>query len=205
MYLSLTRMQVYEAVKYVLPWRTSQEVSQCLFTDLKEPTESSQVVWFNKITENREAWWMINVNNEHVGVLWVYDIDQQHLRGKMGLYFGKAWGSKFADIVVKGFYRYYFRSLGWRKLMVEVFCWNNRAIELHKRCGYRIVGIMKDHVYKDNAYHDVVLMELTSSQFIAQREFSLSIKIEPPFNTLLWRPRSYNEGAEDFKRFEEES
>jgi diamine N-acetyltransferase len=46
-----------------------------------------------------------------------------------------------------------------RKIFLQVRADNNRAISCYERVGYERCGLLREHVFADGAYRDVVLME----------------------------------------------
>lgn len=48
---------------------------------------------------------------------------------------------------------------GLRKLLLEVRVDNPIALKLYERCGFRSVGVMRDHYHDGHRWHDVVLLE----------------------------------------------
>jgi UDP-4-amino-4,6-dideoxy-N-acetyl-beta-L-altrosamine N-acetyltransferase len=45
---------------------------------------------------------------------------------------------------------------------------NERVLKLHEMLGYRRVGVYRDHVGKDDGWHDVVLWELLREDWVSQ-------------------------------------
>jgi RimJ/RimL family protein N-acetyltransferase len=47
-----------------------------------------------------------------------------------------------------------------KKIFGEVLKGNEGIMRLHNLHGYRSVGVYKDHIFKNNKFHDVLLVEL---------------------------------------------
>jgi L-amino acid N-acyltransferase YncA len=62
--------------------------------------------------------------------------------------------------------------------MAEVLMINTNMIEIHYRHGYDNVGIQRHHVYKNETWHDCVLLELRKDK---------------------WREQGFNESIGEFK------
>lgn len=51
-----------------------------------------------------------------------------------------------------------FREMNLRRLKVSVFAFNEPALRTYARCGFEREGVLKQEIFRDGAYHDVVLM-----------------------------------------------
>ena len=68
------------------------------------------------------------------------------------------------------FYNYVFgrKDLNLHKLHGKVLANNTSMLKIHETCGYRQVGIHKDHVLRDGRYMDVYIVELMRDAWLAQ-------------------------------------
>ena len=152
----------------VLLWRTEEDITKCLFTDLDQPSLENQRAWFKKITADPSCnYWMVYMNKSPIGVIFITEIDHTHHRASYGTYIGVSDKRKFGGFVMPTFYNYVFsqEGLGLHKLCWEVLSWLTNVIDLHKFHGAKIVGTARDHVFKNNIWQDVVIMELLSSDW----------------------------------------
>jgi RimJ/RimL family protein N-acetyltransferase len=51
------------------------------------------------------------------------------------------------------------------RLFLDVFVTNGRARHVYENFGFRKEGIMRDVIYRDGAYHSLVLMSLLESEY----------------------------------------
>jgi RimJ/RimL family protein N-acetyltransferase len=51
------------------------------------------------------------------------------------------------------------------RLFLDVFVTNERARHVYESFGFRKEGIMRDAIYRDGAYHSLVLMSLLDSEY----------------------------------------
>jgi RimJ/RimL family protein N-acetyltransferase len=54
------------------------------------------------------------------------------------------------------------------RLFLDVFVTNDRARHVYETFGFRKEGIMRDAIYRDGAYHSLVLMSLLESEYRAK-------------------------------------
>ena len=51
------------------------------------------------------------------------------------------------------------------RLFLDVFMTNDRARHVYENFGFRKEGIMRDVIYRDGAYHSLVLMSLLETEY----------------------------------------
>jgi diamine N-acetyltransferase len=51
------------------------------------------------------------------------------------------------------------------RLFLDVFATNDRARHVYENFGFRKEGIMRDAIYRDGAYHSLVLMSLLETEY----------------------------------------
>ncbi len=47
-----------------------------------------------------------------------------------------------------------------RKLYLHVFSFNKVAIEMYKKLGFETIVVLKEHIFKNGKYQDVIMMEM---------------------------------------------
>ena len=152
----------------VLRWRTQEDVTRCLFTDLDQPSLEKQTAWFDEVQEDPSRhYWVISQGPRPIGALFVTNFDERHFRAQYGFYIGPPDMRRWGAFIPPLFYNHAFapNGLGLRKLWFEVFVWNEPVLALHFAQGCQQIGIARDHVSKHGRWHDVVLMELTSTDW----------------------------------------
>jgi diamine N-acetyltransferase len=65
-----------------------------------------------------------------------------------------------AEVIGRAFGEY-----GAHRLFLDVFVNNDRARHVYQTSGFREEGIMRDAIYRDGAYHSLVLMSLLESEY----------------------------------------
>jgi RimJ/RimL family protein N-acetyltransferase len=94
-----------------------------------------------------------NVNyinsNAHVGMIF-------HKNGR-----GKGY-AKEASIL---FYGYLFNEINLHKVYSEVLVYNEIALRTYLKIGFKIDGILREHMYQSGSYHDLHIVSLTAKDF----------------------------------------
>lgn len=128
-----------------------------------------------------ERWIDFHNNNPEEVLLVVEDIERGKLIGHVGLYKidlvakkteygilladddsrGKGYGTK----ATKTMCDYAFDKLGLHKVTAEVLSENAASIVMFKKCGFSIDGCLRDDVFKNSRYYDVLSMSIIESEF----------------------------------------
>jgi RimJ/RimL family protein N-acetyltransferase len=74
-------------------------------------------------------------------------------------------GKNIAEESMNIFFNYVFNLLNIRKICLEVPSYNNVAIKLYRRFGFIEEGLLKDHIYLERNYFDIILMRIFDSEF----------------------------------------
>ncbi len=67
---------------------------------------------------------------------------------------------------------YGFEVLGLNRIWCEVLADNEKVIEMHRRTGFKLEGILRDHIWKRGAFQDIALMGLLKEDFYRTQEVS---------------------------------
>ena len=149
-----------EHLEKIRLWRTSEDVTKYLYTDPRISPDD-QKEWHRRILRDPSRMdWIINVGGVDVGVVYLYNVEPVNRRCFWAYYLGEqfARGKGIGKAVELNILNYVFERLNLHKLCCEVFEWNKSVIEAHQKCGSRIEGIFREHIWKRSNYHNVVRM-----------------------------------------------
>lgn len=155
----------------VLDWRVKPEVSQFMLTQV-EYNHEKQKVWFNKISlDDSVAYWIIEYQGKSIGLINLHAVDRCAKKCSAGYYIGEMEYRQLSAFILPYFYNFVFKVLEFNKIYGEVVDGNGNILKIHMMQGYRHVGIMKDHLYKDERYIDVHIVELMSDAWLKQKRY----------------------------------
>lgn len=154
-----------EHLEMVLNWRTKERVTKYMNTDI-EYNLDNQKIWFNNISNSKtERYWVITFKGKSIGLISLNNIDYYNKRASWGFYIGEDDYSMYGAIIPHYLYYYVFNILGLNKINAEVLEGNENVLKLNLLHGYRQVGVFKGHIYKNNKFHDLHLLELTKEDW----------------------------------------
>ncbi|GCD09007.1 UDP-4-amino-4,6-dideoxy-N-acetyl-beta-L-altrosamine N-acetyltransferase [Clostridium tagluense] len=148
-------------------WRMMPEVTKYMYTD-PILTLDTQLKWFESIQNDETVkYWIIKIDNTKIGVINLCDIDCKNKKCSWGYYIAETSfrGRGIARSLECNIYDYVFENLNLNKLCGEVFTFNEKVIEIHKKFGSEIEGILKEHIFKNGKKYDVVTMGITKGKW----------------------------------------
>jgi hypothetical protein len=160
-----------EHLEMVLKWRTQPDVTKYMATDIEYNLEK-QKQWFQIISKDTSSkYWIITFNTISVGLIALVNINWTHKYTIWDYYIGEAkYRSALGGIVPLYLYNYIFKDLKLNKIFANVMVENKGTIKIFQLHGFRNVGVCKQHYYKNDRYHDVLMMELLAEKWKAQND-----------------------------------
>jgi len=152
-------------------WRNSPEVAAYMYTDHAISAEEHDR-WFDGLAgDTRRQYWIIEVNDEPVGLANLVNIDRTAGRCDWAYYLaspsvrGLGVGSYVEFWVID----YVFGVLGLRKLWCEVLASNEAVWGLHLKHGFEREALYRAHVIKNGAPADVIGLGLLAEDWASRR------------------------------------
>lgn len=156
------RLMTHEDTEKIVEWRNSDSVRkrfiyQGLFT--KESHEN----WIRTMVETGKVVQMIICEigtDRAVGSVYVRDIDNTHHKAEYGIFIGEkeARGKGYGTAAAKLMVRYCFEELRLHRLFLRVYAENERAIRSYEKAGFVKEAHLREDVYINGEYKDIVLM-----------------------------------------------
>ena len=75
-------------------------------------------------------------------------------------YRGKGYGADAIQILC----RFGFEEMNLHKIKALVFDFNVAALKCYQKCGFQTEGVLKDEMFREGAYHDVISMALINTK-----------------------------------------
>lgn len=155
-----------------LPWRSDPEIIESIVGYRFPVTEVSEDKWYDSVlndqTRTRAIFAIEDLqDNSIVGHLHLNNIDWIARTSSFGIVIGDKdkQGQGIGTEATRILLRYGFDYLNLRKINLEVTEYNERAQKTYEKIGFKIEGILKDQVYLNNQYYDIILMSLFNIDF----------------------------------------
>ena len=155
----------------LLDWRNRSEVSQNMYVSRRITAEEHEKWFPQAISHPSRRYWIIVFNGQDVGLVNLYDINNDHQRAYWALYLnsvefqGKGIGA-FVEFLMLD---YAFGELKLNKLNCEVLGFNKHAMQIHKRFGFVNEGTFRKHILREDGYHDVFSFGILKEEWDLKR------------------------------------
>lgn len=156
------RLMTRDDTENIIKWRNNDVVrSQFIYQKLF--TKESHEKWIETMIDTGKVVQMVIMlveGDRPIGSVYIRDIDKEHKKGEYGVFIGeedclgKGYGTEAAELMTE----YAFEYIGLHKLMLRVYADNERAIRSYEKAGFEKEAYLKDDVYVQGQYRDIVLM-----------------------------------------------
>ena len=156
----------YDDTENIIKWRNSEYVNS-RFIDRRLFTKESHEAWLkNYVETGRVAQFIILLDGEAVGSVYLRDIDTDTKEAEYGIFIGeesargKGVGTKSAKLILK----YAFEELGLKKIFLRVLKNNPGAVRSYEKAGFKKIDRV-DTLTVDGETLEVIFMELEKKDF----------------------------------------
>mgnify|MGYP001281095530 CR=1 FL=1 len=134
-------------------------------------SEYQQKKWFeNLLTNNQEVRTIIETKDfGAIGLVMLTDIDWKNRNAQFHSKIatsknlrGKGYGTKATKALVK----YAFEQLNLNLIYSEILKYNLPSQKAKEKCGFRKDGVLRNRIYKNGKYHDLVIWSIQKGELI---------------------------------------
>lgn len=152
----------------IIRWRNTDFVRRN-FIYQKPFTRQGHTAWIREMIDSGKAvQFMICVKDtgKPVGSVYLRDIDHDHHKAEYGIFIGdrealgKGFGTQAAGLMI----RYGFEELKLHKVMLRVLAENLPARKSYEKAGFVQEAYLKDEVFLENHYKDVIYMAVIDGE-----------------------------------------
>lgn len=154
----------------IYQWHNSEELYRSLESPFRPVSRLAVQEWLNA----RLAFSLQEVNLaicstsdfQHIGNIYLRDVDwiarsaELHIFIGNGQHRGKGYGAAAVRCILK----YAFRDLGLNKVHLRVLEENIVALNIYQKCGFVVEGVLRNHVFKNGLFKNVVAMGLLAEE-----------------------------------------
>lgn len=156
------RLMTAEDTDRIVRWRNNPRV-QKNFIYRKPFTREGHLAWIESRVNTGEVIQFIiceKTTDRPVGSVYFRDISKEHRRAEYGIFIGEddAVGQGIGSEACRLACEYGFSVEKWHKIMLRAFSDNRAAIRSYEKAGFEREACLKEEVYVDGVYRDVVLM-----------------------------------------------
>ena len=157
-------------VPLLLRWINDADVSE--FLSSRFPfMEKNEEKWIETAADDRLSNQVLIIGTgtcKPIGTIGLHRIDWVARRATLGISIGEKsyWGKKHGTEAMMLLLHYAFDRINLRKIELGVHDFNERAQKCYTRCGFKVEGCKRQHMFRDGAYHDTVMMGILAEEFL---------------------------------------
>ena len=149
-------------------WHNDQTLYGSLTQPFRFVSTHAEAAWLDRRTaysanEMNLAICLVD-SDDHVGNVYLRDIDWVARTAGLHIFIGEGEmrSRGYGGAAIRLLRDYAFRTLNLRKIHLRVLADNAAALKAYKRAGFVTEGVLREHVYKDGGYRDLVMMAVVS-------------------------------------------
>ncbi len=148
-----------EEIEMVRNWRNNENVRNMMLSDhIISPEEHSNFI--DKLREdNKNFYWIVKKGEESIGTISLNRVDLKNRNAYLGIYvnpYHKLPGA--GNILIENLKKLAFSKANLHTLKLEVIDKNERAINFYKKSGFMDEGRLKEFIFKDDRWYDLIIM-----------------------------------------------
>src|SRR3989304_2878197 len=161
-------------------WRNDPNIYD-YFYECEPVSDITQRKWLDKhLNDPTEKLFIIStLDGKPIGTVCLIDIDLRNRKTESGRfligerdYQNKGYGMEARMLILE----YAFEYMNLNKVYGEILATNNKIIELNKKFGFTVEGLLRQHIYKGGKYLDVVIIALLRKTYLAKNSPAMKIR-----------------------------
>lgn len=125
--------------------------------------------WYEEQTSRKDTYnfaIVIKDTGEYIGGCGINSVDWKNRHACVGIFLGKPlWSKGYGTDAMKVLVNFIFSQMNINKVYLNVFSFNQRAIKSYEKCGFKVEGVLREHIYRDGKYHDEYIMSILRSEW----------------------------------------
>ena len=158
-------------IQVINSWRNDREIIDTLGASFRYINEETDVNWFNNYISSRSSTIRLAICEKEsstlIGAGYLLGIDWINRSAEFSIWIGeKSYQGKGAGyFAVKEILNHAFKDLNLNRIHLTVFSTNQRAINLYKKVGFIEEGRLRQAIYKNGGYNDMLQMSILVDEF----------------------------------------
>jgi diamine N-acetyltransferase len=146
-------------------WHNDPELYATLVSAFRHVSRAAEEEWLRRniaySTGHVALAICLATNDEHIGNVYLRDIDWQASHADVGMFIGEPAhrGKGYGGTAMRLLIRHGFDDLGLHRLQILVLA-DHPAVRLYEKCGFRVEGTLRDHAFKGGRFCDLAVMGL---------------------------------------------
>lgn len=133
-------------------------------------TYEDEQKWFENMSATKDEYsFAIETleDSKYIGGCGINKVDWKNSTAVVGIFIGdKAYWSKgYGTDAMKVLIKFIFEQMNINKIKLNVNSFNERAIRSYEKCGFIKEGVLRQELFRDGKYHDVINMGILKEDY----------------------------------------
>lgn len=160
-----------EDYKTTIAWRNDREITDGLGGAVLFVSEAREKQWVEDTifhSADVKLAVCLKENHLHIGNVYLTDINYVNRTAESHILIGnkKYWGKGYALEALSEILQYGFNERGMNRVEARINADNIASLKLHEKCGYNREGVLRQAIFKNGRFKDVVVMSILREDFI---------------------------------------
>lgn len=157
-----------EEKEMVRNWRNSEQVKKWMFSDHTISPEEHSLFTERLKSDERNFYWVVKRSGGgYCGVILLNEVDFKNMNAYLGIYANPDYHIPgVGRILMDSLKTVTFDLAHLHTLKLEVIETNGRALDFYRKSGFIEEGKLKEFVFKDGRWYDVIIMGMVNKEFI---------------------------------------
>jgi len=152
-------------------WVNDPEVAR-LVNRVTPVTAQEHREWYARVVSDpQQVLFAIEIvaDARHIGNCGLKGIAPRVRKAELWMYLGdpSCWGKGYGTEACRALLRFGFERLNLNRIHLYTPAYNQPAVSLYKKLGFKTEGVLRQDVFQDGQYHDAVVMGLLRHEFAA--------------------------------------
>lgn len=155
-----------EEHEIVRRWRNHPEVRKWMYSN-HEISREEHLRFVERLREDtKNFYYLVTKEDKNVGVIYLTKLDLKNRNAYLGIYSNPQDKIKGAGLILgRAIMKLAFKVVILHTLKLEVFENNLKALELYKKLGFKKEGRLREFVYREDRWLDVIVMGMTEEEY----------------------------------------
>jgi len=149
-------------------WLNDPEVSRYLklYAPLSMPDEEA---WYQAMRADpaQRVFAIETETGQHIGNLGLMDLNWKDRAAELGIVIGdkSQWGQGYAQDAIRTLLAFAFGEMNLNRIYLRVHVDHAPAINVYRKCGFVEDGRLREEIYAEGRYHDMLMMSILRREF----------------------------------------
>lgn len=160
-------------------WLNDDEIIKYSLSKFKKINTQQEIKkWYSELLEEKNVFQLgihLKKNQQLIGYVGICKISNTNRSGEYFIFIGEKefWGKGIATEVTKKIIKIAYTKLKLNRIMLTVFEPNISGIKAYRKAGFKEEGILRQASFKDNKYHNKIVMSILRQEWEKEKNISL--------------------------------